>query len=116
MPILFIYGVPAKTNNEKLLKLIDDCQCIVSGIPELNISGGQVSVFFPLDLVQEGLGEEIIVFIRGLYQKPERTETVIAKLANSIGSRIKHFYFPDAVVECFVETILSAYSWSSADS
>jgi hypothetical protein len=53
MPILIIHGVPAETDKEKLLKLVADCQCIVSGITELNIAGSQVSVFFPPDLLRD---------------------------------------------------------------
>ena len=64
MPILIVHGVPKNTEKKKLEELIADCQCIISGISELRISGKQVSVFFPPDLVQQGLGEEIIVPMR----------------------------------------------------
>jgi hypothetical protein len=40
-------------------------------IPDL--ARAQVSVFFPMDLLQKGIGEEIIIFVDGLLKKPERT-------------------------------------------
>jgi hypothetical protein len=116
LPIITIQGVPPATPSDKLEKLVADLQCIASGIPELGLSGADVSVFFPADLLSKGLGEEIIISINGLYDKPERTEEVLTTLAQRLGHRVKAFYFPEATVECVITPINAQRTWSSQSS
>ena len=97
MPVLLVYGMPHSIGPQ----LPQLCQCLrdtVAAVPELKITDRSVSVFFPTDLCQEGLGEELICFVQGLCAKPERTQRVKRTLASEIAcvlnqwirSRIKH--------------------------
>lgn len=114
MPVIVVYGVPSDTARSILRSMVTDYQITLSQIPELNISGNDVSVFFPADLILESRDEQILIFVKGLYEKPERTESVIAKIAEALGKLTKQFYFSHALVECFVEPIKPNRCWSSA--
>lgn len=82
----------------------------VLGIAELGLkSRHDITFLFPSDLMTYGLGEEIIVEITGLYEKPERTKQVQDHLAQAVGQVIKDAY-PNANVEVFVYTFNPAAS------
>ncbi len=88
--------------------LIGQIQSEIASIPELELEASQVSVFFPRDLVQLGLGEEVIVSIQGLFEKPGRTPEIRQHLALSVASVIENFawkYLPQCkLVEVSVNT------------
>lgn len=102
MPVLIVYGLPANTPEINLKVLIDALKRVTSKA-FYDVAPGQVSVFFNKDLCDVGLGEEIIVFVQGLYEKPERTDEVLHGLAVNIAQEVK-VRFPDADVECFITT------------
>lgn len=89
MPILTVKGMPTQTPQLELLlfRLAD----AAAGIKELALTRNQVSVFFPLDMVREGIGEELIAFVDGLFKKPERTPEVLKRLAESIRDVLADF-------------------------
>jgi len=49
----------------------------------LGLHANEVSVFVQADLVQKGLGEELVCFVEGLFEKPERTTSVRQQVAES---------------------------------
>jgi hypothetical protein len=102
MPVLIVHGLPTNTPEVDLKVLIDALQRVTSKA-FYDVAPGQVSVFFPKDICDAGLGEEIIVFVQGLYEKPERSDDILLKLAISIAQEVK-VRFPDADVECFITT------------
>ena len=69
MPVLIVYGMPSTVEQDRLETLIAQLQRIVSAASTLSPS--EVSVFFPSDIVQRGLGEELICFIYGFSERPE---------------------------------------------
>ncbi|MDP2951047.1 MAG: hypothetical protein Q8N55_01550 [bacterium] len=94
--------MPDSVKEETLREITDSLVVDVSLIEELQITAEQISVFFPIDRMKWGLGEEIIVFVEGLFNYPQRTYEVRAGMAMAI-CRILKDYFPDALlVECFV--------------
>ncbi len=101
MPILTVQGIPANIGIEELKKLWSALRSVVASIPELKLTSEQVTVFFPPDLLQEGLGEEIIITVTGLFLRPERTEEIRNILAKKI-ALIAKLYFPDAMIECLI--------------
>ena len=115
MPVIVVHGIPSRTRKEMLQKITDTYQRSLAEIKELGLEKDQTSVFFVPDLLEEGLGEEIIIFVRGLYEKPERTESVLLLVASVLGFKTKNLYFKNALVECFVETIPTRRCWSSAE-
>ncbi len=102
MPILVVYGIPVDTAQKELESF---CQNLISAVymmPELELKPSDVSVFFPQDLMHSGLGEEIIIFVEGLFEKPERTEDVRQKLAQDLVT-VACKYFPRSnLIECLI--------------
>lgn len=103
MPVLKVYGIPEDFDEDSLQLLCGRLQEAVAKVNALNISKDQVSVFFPTDRMKAGLGEEIVVFVDGLFGKPERNRMVRMRVAEAVVATIariidKHSTF----IECFV--------------
>lgn len=101
MPVIFVSGLPEEMKEEEIIQLYEDIASREIQIEELHNTKDQITVFFPPDRMKFDLGKEIIVFIFGLFIKPERTDDVRGRLAQNIGEGIKK-RFPEAFVECFV--------------
>ena len=101
MPVILVYGIPGKFDQTLLRMFWDELRKTTASIEELKLTEEQVSAFFPADLLQEGLGEEIIFFVFGLLAKPERTSEVRNNLAQKLAATAK-VYFPEAMTECFI--------------
>jgi phenylpyruvate tautomerase PptA (4-oxalocrotonate tautomerase family) len=104
MPIIKVWCLPKNIPEERLKILCEAIIAAVESIPELGFAGkNDVTVLFPSDRMEWGLGEEIIAEV-GIFNKPERTEEVRAKLAEKIG-QLLHGYFPSAKIECFIHPL-----------
>lgn len=114
MPVVIIYGVPQTYKLEELEKLIPDIQLVIEGVEGLNVSAHHVSIFFPLDRVEKGLGEKVVVFIN-IHEKPTRTTETLAEMSKRVGERIKKFYFQKSLVEVFANQTDSKIFWKSKD-
>ncbi len=79
MPVLVIYGMPSSVKQEHLERVVSKLQVEVAASLELEPS--EVSVFMPADLMQKGLGEELICIVQGLFERPERTNEVRWRMA-----------------------------------
>lgn len=101
MPIIQVWCLPEK--NENVLRHIHrQIVRAVTSIPELGIKSElDMTVLFPSDLMQYGLGTDIIIMIFGLFDKPERTEEVRRRLARRVGQAIS-IQYPEAKVECLL--------------
>ena len=105
MPILTIHGVPEDMPKKALERYWKDLRKEVASIPELNLKAEQVSAFFPSDRLSTGLGEEIIIFVDGLFERPDRTTEVQNELAGALVKiTAKHFRRNPLLVECFVRS------------
>jgi len=102
MPVIKIWCLPPNQTENKLNKLHNAIVSAVTSIKELGLKDEKdmTNLFVP-DLMQYGLGSEIIVEITGLFESPERTPEVLNGLAGAVGRTVKLFY-PEAKVECFV--------------
>ena len=116
MPILIVYGIPTETNKETLEIFSEFMRQRTADIEELGIKKEKVSIFFPQDLMAQGLGEEIIVFVDGLTEKPERTEQVKRKLVLNLVDEA-HQSFPEAtLIECIIRPyVMSGYGKLKSD-
>jgi hypothetical protein len=103
MPVIFVYGIPTTTDSHTLESLLDALRKTAASVEELHITKNDVSVFFPKDLVEEGLGEEIILFIEGLLDKPERTATVRKTFAQALANCTGRFFPKTKMIECFIK-------------
>lgn len=110
MPVLIIYGIPTEMDGQALRTFSDIMRRTASNVKELKITEDQVSVFLPTDLMPKRLGKEIIVFVDGLTEKPERTEKVLKELVLDLIDEV-HQSFPEAeLVECIIRPyILSGF-------
>ena len=104
MPVIKVWCLPADQTEENLNRLHQAIVKAVISISELGLkSEKEMTCLFVPDLMSYGLGEEIIIEICGLYDKPERTDNVKQNLSESVGKSVKALY-PNARVESFVST------------
>jgi len=116
MPIVVVWGLPADTGEQALQKLTEEFIDVVCGIKKLGLSNDQVTCFFPSDMMMAGLGEEIIVFVEGLFAKPERTEEVRDRLAEALGTTVKTFFPSTHTIEVLVRPFDPAQGfWTSEE-
>lgn len=102
MPALIIYGVP-EDKSGILEELTDELiNTVAHSVKELKLKTSDVSCFYPKDLMSKGLGEEIIIFVDCLTDKPERTEEVRNRLANAIVETTLRFFRDANLIECFI--------------
>jgi hypothetical protein len=113
MPIITIWGIAAKGDQKLLKTLYEHCVTTITQIKKLKLTRDQITFLFPPDQLKVGAGEEIIVFVDGLFVKPERTDKVRSALAKALGARVKH-HFPESLVEVFVRPFDPAQGfWTS---
>ncbi len=93
MPVLTIYGMPPDLKDSSALThlVLEELPRAVAAVEELGVKPGQVTAFVPSDLVNEALGEEIIVFIEGLWMRKERTPEVRQRLADAVLDCMRRF-------------------------
>lgn len=116
MPILIVYGIPTEMDKETLEIFSELMRQRTAGIEELKIEKEQVSIFFPSDLMAQGLGEEIIVFIDGLTEKPERTEKVKKQLVLNLVDEVHQTFPKAALVECIIRPyVMSGFGKLESD-
>ncbi len=112
MPIVRVYGVPESTKKKHLAELVGAIQDQIAEVKKLEVYRDQVSVFFPRDLFQAGLGEEICVFI-AIYGKPERTDEILYQMADRVQRKINKDFFPSSLVEVIPQVVNSEHCSSS---
>ncbi|MBZ9569533.1 hypothetical protein KJA16_01255 [Patescibacteria group bacterium] len=108
MPVITVLGVPSTWNQitpndikryrEKLLNA-------VLSVKELKLTPEQISIFCLPEKREdwaEDKEETIVIFVDGLFEKPERTNQVRNRLAENLGKATEDS-FPQFLVECFVK-------------
>lgn len=110
MPIITVLGLPGDVSQDTLARLMRRIQQVVSEVSVLDVPANDVSVSFPADRLKEGLGEELIAKIEGLYEKPERTPEVLQNLRVAIHGCLEKFALTElpqcTYVEAFVNTTI----------
>ena len=116
MPIIKVWCLPDNQSEEDLRKLHKTIVAAVVGVRELELNDqNDMTCLFPADLMKYGLGEEIIIEVTGLFERPERTDKVRQRLAMRLGKAVLTIY-PKAKVECLVETFNPQRGfWTSAN-
>ena len=95
-------------NTGHLAELTQSIKTAVENVPTLGINGSEVSVFYPVDLEQEGLGEELIAEISLLFVKPERTNEVLTNLREAVTTCLQGFAFSYLSQCSYVETAITS--------
>jgi len=104
MPIIKVWCLPKNITEERLKILCKSIITTVEGIAELGLAGKDaITVLFPSDRMEWGLGDEIVAEV-AIFNKPERTDEVRARLAKTIGTLL-HGNFPSAKIECFIHPL-----------
>lgn len=104
MPVIKVWCLPKNQTEDDLNLLHKTIVKAVISVHELNLeSEKDMTCLFPSDLMEYGLGEEIIIEIESLFEKQERTLEVRQKLAKNVGKSVSNLY-SKARVECFVRT------------
>lgn len=113
-PVIKVWCLPTDQKEKDLNRLHKAIVSAVVDIAELGLKDeNDMTCLFVPDLMSYGLGEEVIVEIGKLFEKPERTEKVRQRLAKSVGREVKKLY-PKAKVDCFVESFnLAQGFWTS---
>ncbi len=95
MIIITVLGVSKSFDKMRLLKLCASLCGIVQG--ELHVRAGvdKVSAFFPRDLLQAGLGEEIIVTVENFTERTISLEPFIRERIRGLLKDRIAWYFPD---------------------
>jgi len=115
MPTIKVFGVPPGT--PELRKLVGNIRQAVTKVPGLEIPVGEVTVFFPCDRLENGLGEELIAEVSGLFDKPERTSAVKKHLTVGVLNELAAFAesIPQCrFVECYITGLVNPAECSSA--
>lgn len=71
MPVIVIHGIPAYVPQPDLKRLTEVLAQKLASVKELGLRSQDVSIFFPVDRLDSGLGEELICFMH-LDAKPDR--------------------------------------------
>lgn len=104
MLVVKVWCLPPDQSEDVLRRLHLTIVDEVFKIRELGINDeNDMVVLFPSDLMKYGLGEEIVIEMTGLLEKPEITDQVCQNLAFNVGARISHWYQNSRVVS-FVQT------------
>lgn len=115
MPIIKVWCLPASQSEDGLRILHKTIVHAVVSVSKLGLKDqNDMTCLFPPDLMKYGLGEEIIIEVSGLFEKPERTGEVFQELAKNLGESV-HALYPDAKVECFIQSFNPTQGfWTSA--
>lgn len=93
MPILILHGIPRELADSDALRtfVLTDLPEAASSIPEMGITPDVVTTFVPGDLLSQSLGEEVILFVEGLFMRDERTPAVRQKFAKALCDCVVEF-------------------------
>ncbi len=100
MIVIKVYGVPDEYPQDKLKDFMKALKC-ESNDMKLVLQDHQATVFFPRDIIQKGLGEEIIIYVDHLLVEDD-FHLIQSRYAESL-VRISKDFFPKAFIECFVQ-------------
>lgn len=105
VPVLTVYGIPAELQNSLALRalLLEKLPEAASSVPEMEISPDLVTAFAPGDLLDKGLGNEVIVTILGLFSRTKRTAEVLEWFAQAIRDCVVEFAQANVDNCCMVE-------------
>jgi len=97
MPVLILLGVP---KHQQTTKFVDALKQRIYAMEILKLTEKDISIRFISD--DGARASEIIIFIEGLFDKPERTEEVRNTLADRVAQCAKSHCREVQQVECFI--------------
>lgn len=102
---LIIFGTPqiATESDKKRLEIFtEELKKLIRGFgdlfPELGIGQEDIFIFFPADIMKEGLGEEIVIFVEGFPTKQQDIRDALAERITYIA--VEHYR--GSAIDCTV--------------
>lgn len=113
MLIIKVWCLP-QVGEEKLREVHQSIVQAVVSIKELGLTSEKdMTTLFPTDMMQYGLGTEIIVEVSAILVKPNGGEDLRYQLAESLSQAVRQ-HFPDACIGCIVNSCVDTYAiWRS---
>lgn len=115
MPVVTVLGVPNRLADQPVLnEVLIGIRAAVAGIKALGLTDAATSVFFPADLLQFELGQEIVVKVDGLFRrpgggKPERARHLRQRVADVVLEVINRVLRPHLPECTLVEVIVQVF-------
>jgi len=109
MPVVKVWLLPP-AGEKQLEDLIFGIIDSILAIPAMGLSSrDDVTVLLPADLCTMGIGDELIVEIEKVFDKPERTQKVLQEIVDRVGG-VLHDYALHNVPNCkFIELYLETF-------
>lgn len=111
MPLVIVYGVPHRLQNTTALSNFAhrDLPLAAASVPGMELSPELVTVLVPGDLVQRGLGTEIIVHVVGVFVREARTARVRREFAQALRDCVVKFAQENVPICEMVEVITTSH-------
>lgn len=115
MIVVKVWCLPSDQSEENLNRLHKTIVRAVKYISQLGVKDeNDMACLLPPDLMQYGLGEEIIIEISGLPDVPKENRKVCRSLAVRVGRNVSVLY-PEARINCSARIFDSSEEvWTSA--
>ena len=107
MPIILLLGVQKQHQTERFVTALKQR---AYGIEQLHITEDDIT---PLFIPSEGSVGEIIIFVEGLFEKPERTEEIRNKFAERLAECAKTYCEHPRLVECLIHPFDPRFGFAS---
>jgi len=106
MLVLLVHGMPV-VGQALLEELANSLMASTSAI--LGIRPEEVSVFYPVDRMRKGLGEELVCFVEGLFPTSDRTKEVRQRLAHALETILSDFARGNIPAHHFVQVFVKQF-------
>lgn len=101
MAIIIIKGLP-RLRQRRLEKLYLDLREATCSIKDLELELDHVVAFSSRDSLRKGAGEQIVIFVVGLFPGIRRTESVRELLASILEQRVREEFYRAKLIQCLV--------------
>ncbi len=101
MAIIIIKGLP-RLRQRKLEELYLDLREATCSIKELELKLDHVVAFSSRDSLKKGAGEQIVVFVVGLFSGIQRTDSVRGILAGTLERSVREWFPKAKMIQCLV--------------
>lgn len=101
MAIIIIKGLP-RLRQRKLEELYLDLRKATCAIKDLELKLDHVAAFSSKDRLRKGSGEQIVIFVFGLFPGIKRTDSVRELLAETLQQNVRKMFPKAKMVQCLV--------------
>ena len=112
MPVIKVWGLP-KMEEKKLHELDQEIFAAVSNVEELDPRNKKnIMIFFPKDIAESYLGEEILIEVTGLLSDSiGRTQDIRPELCRNLVKIVKRNVPTAQGIQCFIEKYINPHDY-----